>query len=30
VESWVDWDRLGFFRQLGLIPSPDQAGNKEI
>jgi len=20
VESWVDWDRLGFFRQLGLIP----------
>ena len=21
VESWVDWDRLGFFRQLGLIPS---------
>ena len=19
VESWVDWDRLGFFRQLGLI-----------
>jgi predicted ester cyclase len=28
VESWVDWDRLGFFRQLGLIPSPDQAGNE--
>ena len=26
VESWVDWDRLGLFRQLGLIPpagSPD-------
>jgi len=21
VESWVDWDRLGFFRQLGIIPS---------
>src|SRR5687767_7709992 len=21
AESWVDWDRLGFFRQLGLIPS---------
>jgi len=20
VESWVDWDRLGLFRQLGLIP----------
>jgi predicted ester cyclase len=20
VESWVDWDRLGFFRQLGIIP----------
>jgi hypothetical protein len=20
VESRVDWDRLGFFRQLGLIP----------
>ena len=19
VESWVDWDRLGFFRQLGII-----------
>ena len=21
VESWVDWDRLGFFRQLGIVPS---------
>jgi predicted ester cyclase len=21
VESWVDWDRLGFFRQLGIIPT---------
>ena len=21
VESWVDWDRPGFFRQLGIIPS---------
>ena len=21
VESWVDWDRLGLFRQLGMIPS---------
>ena len=20
VESWVEWDRLGFFRQLGIIP----------
>jgi len=20
VESWVDWDRLGLFRQLGVIP----------
>ena len=20
VESWVDWDRLGFFQQLGIIP----------
>lgn len=20
VESWVDWDRLGLFRQLGMIP----------
>jgi predicted ester cyclase len=19
VESWVDWDRLGFFRQLGIL-----------
>jgi len=28
VESWVDWDRLGFFRQLGLIPSPNQADNE--
>lgn len=25
VESWVDWDRLGLFRQLGLIP-PGEAG----
>jgi hypothetical protein len=21
VESWVDWDRLGLFRQLGIIPA---------
>jgi predicted ester cyclase len=26
VESWVDWDRLGFFRQLGLIPPAGEAG----
>jgi predicted ester cyclase len=26
VESWVDWDRLGFFRQLGLIPPAGAAG----
>jgi len=25
VESWVDWDRLGLFRQLGLIPPPGEA-----
>jgi predicted ester cyclase len=24
VESWVDWDRLGLFRQLGLIPPPSE------
>jgi hypothetical protein len=27
VESWVDWDRLGFFRQLGLIPVADEGGS---
>jgi len=26
VESWVNWDRLGFFRQLGLIPPAGEAG----
>lgn len=26
VESWVDWDRLGLFRQLGLIPPSGEAG----
>ena len=25
VESWVDWDRLGFSQQLGVIPGPGQA-----
>src|SRR5215216_5783380 len=25
VESWVDWDRLGFFQQLGIIPKLGQA-----
>jgi predicted ester cyclase len=25
VESWVDWDRLGLFRQLGLIPASGEA-----
>ena len=25
VESWVDWDRVGFFQQLGVIPRPGQA-----
>lgn len=29
IESWVDWDRLGFFRQLGLIPSGNQTGGEE-
>ena len=24
VESWVDWDRLGFFQQLGVIPGPTE------
>jgi|GEM_PF-1753367 len=27
VESWVDWDRLGFFRQLGLIPPAGEAAS---
>jgi predicted ester cyclase len=27
VESWVDWDRLGFFRQLGLIPPAGEVGD---
>ena len=25
VESWVDWDRLGLFQQLGIIPKLGQA-----
>jgi predicted ester cyclase len=29
VEGWVDWDRLGFFQQLGLIPSADPTGGEE-
>ncbi|HXQ32702.1 MAG TPA: ester cyclase [Anaerolineales bacterium] len=28
VESWVDWDRLGFFRQLGLISPPGETANE--
>jgi len=23
VESWVDWDRLGLFQQLGIIPKSE-------
>lgn len=23
LESWVDWDRLGLFQQLGIIPKPE-------
>jgi predicted ester cyclase len=30
VESWVDWDRLGFFRQLGLIPPSGQVTEEII
>jgi predicted ester cyclase len=25
IESWVDWDRLGLFQQLGIIPKLGQA-----
>lgn len=25
VESWVDWDRLGLFQQLGFLPKRGQA-----
>ncbi len=27
VGSWVDWDRLGLFRQLGLIPALGEAAS---
>jgi predicted ester cyclase len=30
VESWVDWDRLGFFRELGLIPPSGEAGVERL
>ena len=26
VENWVEMDRMGMMQQLGVIPSPDQAG----
>ena len=29
VESWVDWDRVGFFQQLGLIPRFGQTEDEE-
>ena len=29
IEGWVDWDRLVFFQQLGVIPGPGQGGGDE-